>query len=414
MRAPICVLIASALLVLATPAYDASRKDADDCQADSPDRTIAVCTQVIGDSDEIQRVRAIAYYRRGIAWSIKGDYNRANADFAEAMRLDAKLPDHFHSRGAAWQIKGDLDRAIAEYTAAIRLDPKHARAYAQRGRAWYAKGDHERAVADWSEGIRLDPKHAAAYEGRASVWHAKDDFDRAIADYTEAIRINPNLFRAFMERGRAWFAKGEHDHAIADYTAAIRLDSKHALLYFNRGLAWSAKSDNERAIADLTAAIRFDSKHVESYRKRGQAYFYKGDFAAAAADLLQVSDLTSDAYSMLWRFLARGRMDQDGTAELDANAVRLKSRGWPYPVIDLYLGRRSLEEMLSAARLEAMRAPAPQPDETCQAEYYAGQWHLLRGNKNGAKARLQVAADTCPKDHIEYSGAVAELKRLEP
>ena len=168
------------------------------------------------------------------------------------------------------------------------------------------------------------------------------------------------------------------------------------------------------SIADYTDAIRLDPRHADTYRKRGHAYFYRGDFTAAAADLLQVTNLAKDAYSMLWRFLARGRMAEDGTAELDANAALLKSRGWPYPVIDLYLGRSSLEEMRAAARLEEMRTSARQPDETCQAEFYAGQWYLLRGNKIGAKARLQAAADTCPQSHIEYRGVVAELKRLNP
>ena len=54
--------------------------------------------------------------------------------------------------------KGDYDRAIADYDEAIRLDPRYAVAYYNRGVAYCDKGDYDRAIADYNEAIRLDPK----------------------------------------------------------------------------------------------------------------------------------------------------------------------------------------------------------------------------------------------------------------
>ena len=59
-----------------------------------------------------------------------------------------------------------------------------------------------------------------------------------------------------------------------------------------------------------------------------------------------------------------------------------------------------------------MRAAAGKANEKCEAAFYAGEWQLARGNGVDAKASLQIARDTCPKAFVEYSGAVAELKRL--
>ena len=81
----------------------------------------------------------------------------------------------------------------------------------------------------------------------------------------------------------------------------------------------------------------------------------------------------------------------------------LKSKDWPYAVIDFYLGLRSLDEM---------RAAADWPTAKCKADY-TGAWHLLRGSNAEARTALQVAADTCPKTYVEYTAAVAELKRLK-
>jgi lipoprotein NlpI len=50
----------------------------------------------------------------------------------------------------------------------------------------------------------------------------------------------------------------------------------------------------------------------------------------------------------------------------------------------------------------------------CEAQFYIGEWHLLRGNNAAALAALQTATAACSKDFDEYTGARAELQRLKP
>ena len=106
---------------------------------------------------------------------------------------------------------------------------------------------------------------------------------------------------------------------------------------------------------------------------------------------------------MLWRYLARTRTGDSSAKELTANAARLKNKDWPYPVVEFYLGQRSAVEMSSAAT---------KPEERCEAQFYLGEWHLLRGNRTQAVESLRTAVNTCPKTFYEYDGALAELKRL--
>jgi tetratricopeptide (TPR) repeat protein len=317
--------------------------------------------------------------------------------------------------------KNTADDQIAGCTAIIESRGESQRnrvmAYNTRGNAWRSKGDLDRAMADFDQAIRLDPKFAGAYSNRGIVWSAKGDLDRAIADYDQAIRLDPKYANAYSNRGNVWRARGDLDRAIADYDQTIRLDPKLAPAYSNRGNAWKIKGDLDRAIADFDRAIRLAPKFVPAHRGRGEAHFLQADFSAAAADLLGANDiqesingrlwnpLDDDLKAMLWRFLARGRMGQDGASELSASVARLRTKDWPYPVIDFYLGRRSLEDM---------RAAALDADDKCEAAFYAGEWRLLRGDKPAAKRELEGAAGTCPKTRVEYVGAVAELKRLAP
>jgi tetratricopeptide (TPR) repeat protein len=63
-------------------------------------------------------------------------------------------------------LKGENDRAIANFNDAILLSPNYARAFVRRGQAYYNKGDYDRAIADLNEGIRLDPNYSVAFFGR--------------------------------------------------------------------------------------------------------------------------------------------------------------------------------------------------------------------------------------------------------
>jgi len=61
---------------------------------------------------------------------------------------------------------------------------------------------------------------------------------------------------------------------------------------------------------------------------------------------------------------------------------------------------------------DAMVAAAENPEERCGAQYYLGQWHILRDAREKSIEALRNAVKSCPKDFIEYAGALAELRRL--
>jgi tetratricopeptide (TPR) repeat protein len=254
-----------------------------------------------------------------------------------------------------------------------------------------------------TSGKYTGPNLARRYYNRGVSYSAKDDNDRAIADYSEAIRLDPTLYPPRINRGLIYFDKDDYGRAITDFSEAIRLDPKQALAFFNRGYVYAVQGDTTRAIADLSEAIRLDSSYAKSFLWRGYVNSILGNYDAAASDLGRVLLASDDVYAALWYFLANWRSGKQSAMTLEVFASKLKPAEWPWPVVQLFLGRKTPDQVLAAAG---------EPNEICEAQFYIGAWHALRGERVAAGAPLRAALDSCPKWFAEYHGAQAELKRL--
>src|SRR5262245_12506321 len=84
----ICAGVAMTLLTVAVSAGPNPRNDFDTCQNGSGDIAIAACNRAIGSGKFSKRNLGGLHNNRGIQYSQKHDYDRAIADFNEAIRLD--------------------------------------------------------------------------------------------------------------------------------------------------------------------------------------------------------------------------------------------------------------------------------------------------------------------------------------
>lgn len=246
---------------------------------------------------------------------------------------------------------------------------------------------------------------------RGIEWAAKGDHDRAIADYDAAIRLNPRNSDAYYNRGTAWGNKGDHDRAIADYDVAIKLNPKDPTVYSGRAFELVAKGDLTRALADYDTANQLEPKSAGVLLARGRARFYSGDYLRAVSDLEQSLKLDQNNYTALWLYLARKRGEMINAEEaLDAETRTSRDGAWPTPVVVLYLGRTDPASVIAASTDSNARR---QNEQRCEANFYLAQWHLARGERERALPLLKEAQGGCPREFLEYEGAVAELRRLQ-
>ena len=283
--APLTLVLTAAI---SPPAAEAQTKQQirwcehkDGVTADLP---IGSCTALIRSGRFSGNNLAVIFDNRGNAYTLKHDYNRAIADYNQAIRLNPRNAKAYHNRGYSYDQKKEYDRAIADYNQAIRLNPRYASAFINRAISYYSKGKYDRAIADYSQAIALKSGTAKTFYNRALAYTQKHDYDRAISDFNRAIKLNPYYTRALHRRAEAHLFKRDYDSAIADYGQWIRIDPKSAIAFNYRGDVYTLKNDYDRAIRDYNQAIKLNSRFANTYAKRGSAYAAKGQNDRAAAD----------------------------------------------------------------------------------------------------------------------------------
>jgi len=376
------------------------------------------CDLAVLDYDEAIKLSPgiSTYLGRGLCLLELNQAARAMADFDQVTTLDAKNTAGYAIFG--WVIKarlnlalGNPETALTNLAQAINLDPKRAGLHIELGNAWDAKGDEARALAEYDEAIKLDQGNAtgfafASYNAKARLHMRKGNLDAAISVCDEAIRSDPKRPAGYLSRASVWARKGNAERALADYTAAIELEPQNAGLYVVRGDFYRTTTDYERAIKDYDRAIETRPTDITAFANRALVRFYQGDFGKAVPDFKKTSEDAPNLYPALMQYLASVRAGENrerARDELAQAAAKLEGSEWPIPLVDLYLGKRSFDAALGEAS---------KPEERCEAQFYIGQWHLVRGNRAPALNALRTAVDTCPKDFVEYQGAVVELKRL--
>jgi len=142
----------------------ASQKDRADCASHDSNRSIDGCTRVLANESVSRSSRATTFFNRGVSHNNKGDYDRAVADYDQAIELNPVEASYYSNRGISLSSKGEHDRAIADFSQAIKLAPNGAQYYTLRGIAYQKRAlaspqdyrdDLERANADYSTAIAL-------------------------------------------------------------------------------------------------------------------------------------------------------------------------------------------------------------------------------------------------------------------
>ncbi|TPK96226.1 MULTISPECIES: tetratricopeptide repeat protein [unclassified Mesorhizobium] len=177
-------------------------------------------------SQGIKQASALVFFKQGRALQEKGDYDRAIAEFDQAIDLDPNNAAAYYGRAQSLTLKRNFEQALADYDKAVSLAPTEAKIHADRGLVRMSRHDIDGAYGDFQKALVLDPKNVSGYYGRGVIRKTRGDYDGAIADLSKGIELNPNFARLYEARSKAWEAKGNRKRAEADRNKALSLGAE--------------------------------------------------------------------------------------------------------------------------------------------------------------------------------------------
>ena len=343
MHRPLLAFASALIALFSILAGPARADDMETCKKSDGDDALAACTRLISSKTLRGGELAQAYLSRGLIYiRFKADWDRAIADYDEALKLNPKIAGAYTGRAAANLRKGNIDRALPDLNEGLRLDPKSPGIHNVFGYYYNKKGDHERALTEVNEALRLYPQYLYAFSNRGEIYEKKGEYTKALADFRMALSLDPDkkqiggreaaegiarieqklaavagpdwttcsrapdredgipactrlisakklgsadLAQAYVWRGVAYLRfKGDYDLGLADFNEGLRLDPKIVAAYAGRAASYIRKGNLDLALKDLNEGLRLNPNHAGIHAVRGIYHIAKGEYDSAVVE----------------------------------------------------------------------------------------------------------------------------------
>ena len=243
---------------------------------------------------------SVFFVERARALSKHGDTDRAIADLDRAILIQPDVSSLI-LRGWIWQNKMEFDKALADFEEAICLNAKCFKAYSMRGHIWIHKNFYERAIEDFSEAIRLNSPDKHIKYNRGVTYMKIDKYEEALADFNDAVRLDPAFAASYPARGYVLKRQGNYAHAYEDLSQAIHFNPGDPKNYdmLSRWLATVPMEqfrDGIRAVELATKACELTEWHSDSFIETlACALAESGDFESAIKRLEQAMEMAPNS-----------------------------------------------------------------------------------------------------------------------
>jgi non-specific serine/threonine protein kinase len=192
----------------------------------------------------------------------------AEAASRKALELDPELAEAHVSRGLAVSLKKEFDEAEREFETAIQLDPECFEAYYFYARACFTQGRPDKAAALYEKASELRPEDYQApllvgtvYDGMGRKTEAEASWRRGLEAVQRHMELHPDDARALYLGAYASCQLGERARSMDLAKRALEIDREEPTTLYNVACVYTRQGRTDEAIDALESAVDYGFTH---------------------------------------------------------------------------------------------------------------------------------------------------------
>lgn len=138
-----------------------------------------------------KKILTLKWFNKGLAFTEKGEYNRALQCYDNTLELAPKDIDTLNKKANILYKMKKYNDAVKWYDKAIKIEPKNKFSWNNKGLALYNQEKYEEALSCYDNAVRIDSDYKYAWMNRGMVLYKLDRYDEAIKCYDRLLEINP-------------------------------------------------------------------------------------------------------------------------------------------------------------------------------------------------------------------------------
>ena len=187
---------------------------------------------------------------------------QADAASQKALELDPDLAEAHASRGLAASLKKDYDEAHKEFETAIRLNPRLFEPYYFQARNYYAQGKLEKAVQWFEQASQVLPEDYQAPMLMASALHglgrtnlARAAYERGLLAAEKHLALHPGDSRALYFGANALSQLNQRERSLEWLARSIAVEPEEPQVLYNVACVYALLQEAEKAIDCLERSM---------------------------------------------------------------------------------------------------------------------------------------------------------------
>ncbi len=320
-----------------------------------------------------------------------------------------ELSQYNASVGYNLKVKDGYQQATKLLNQAEKLDPLNPRIHAYRGRATDSLGKQDEAVEAYSKSLELYSESSAVHFDRGIAHYHASKYDKAIEDYKASLKLEPKNYQVINAMGVAYRVKGDLESSLESHKQALQLKPGSSMVREHLAITYREMGKHDSSLVHYSKLVKSHPRRYSYLNGRALVYLLNQNPGKAFEDYSTYIEKASYGSPrpydyLLWRVASfrSGKTDKKIENYIKSRYGREKDGDWPLPVVKLYLGQITPDQLVKATSNK---------EQKCEAYFYIAEDYLKKKKRDKAVEYYKKCVETGVKDFSEYKLAQVELAR---